>query len=705
MKKTSIKRKILSGVLGVAAVSLTAFCAAAFWGLFSIREQMQRSSEQLGEFATKNSSLFLEREAVDKLQTKANARARIIHERLQIIAKDAVYFADYASKIYQNAARLSPVPVSYPSPENNGKLAMQLKSANGAADLPRIKKEAYLLGNITSAYVSNSCDMDVITVSVFMGTESGFMIVYDPFSSGSPALDPRSRPWYMGAKEANGTFWTEPYIDLSSGKLVITCSHPVYGADGRFAGVTGIDVVIADLNNEVVNRDVGEHGYAFIVDADGTLISSKDHQKAEGGVYEKKSAFRDGYPEYNEVIVRMTKGEIGFERVRTEKGEKFIAFSPIPATGWSVAIVQPVSEIMGLVAENSAAIDEMTQSTLSYVNSMIKVTFFIFAVIFALAALAIFYFSGKMSDKITSPILKLEKGLGRIANGELDTRIELKTGDEIERLVGCVNSMALELKEYIRHLQSVTAEQERIGAELNVATKIQAAMLPSAFPPFPHRTEFDIYASMQPAKEVGGDFYDFFLIDDNTLGVVIADVSGKGVPAALFMAIAKTLIKNNAQAGKSPSEVFEFVNTMLCENNEGGMFVTAFMGYLDIGSGKFTYVNAGHNPPVLRSEGRCGFLKMKPGFVLAGIEGTRFRQDEIALRKGDGLFLYTDGVTEAMDGGKAMFGDGRLIESAQNYLGLPVKEFAEAVKRDIDKFAGGAEQADDITMLALWFKG
>jgi len=248
-------------------------------------------------------------------------------------------------------------------------------------------------------------------------------------------------------------------------------------------------------------------------------------------------------------------------------------------------------------------------------------------------------------------------------------------------------------------------------AELNVAKQIQQDMLPCIFPAFPNRTDFDIYANMRPVKEVGGDFYDFFLINENTLAVVIADVSDKGVPAALFMVIAKTLIKNNAVSGKSPKEVFEAVNNMLCENNEAGMFVTAFLGYLDLRSGKFTYVNAGHNAPLLRSGGedpagrRFDWLKVTPGFVLAAMEDMFYKTHEITMRPGDELFLYTDGVTEAANREEKLFGSPRLLETANSLLNLPLKEFTVSIKREVDKFAGGAEQSDDITMLALRYKG
>lgn len=257
----------------------------------------------------------------------------------------------------------------------------------------------------------------------------------------------------------------------------------------------------------------------------------------------------------------------------------------------------------------------------------------------------------------------------------------------------------------VRHA-NISVEKERIGAELNVATKIQASMLPCIFPAFPNRKEFDIYASMLPAKEVGGDFYDFFLIDDDKLAVVIADVSGKGVPAALFMVIAKTLLKNNAQYGKSPKEVFETVNDLLCENNEAGMFVTAFMGILDIPTGLFTYVNAGHNPPMIKRMGEnCEWLPTKPGFVLAGMDGMSYKQDEITLKQGDVLFMYTDGVTEAVNRQDELFTEPRLLEVANRHKDSELRELLTNIKSEIDLFANGAEQADDITMLAVRYTG
>ena len=269
-------------------------------------------------------------------------------------------------------------------------------------------------------------------------------------------------------------------------------------------------------------------------------------------------------------------------------------------------------------------------------------------------------------------------------------------------LAEAFKTMVLDLDTYIENLTKAAAEKEHIGAELSIATEIQASMLPRIFPPFPNRNEFDIFATMLPAREVGGDFYDFFLIDENKLAVVMADVSGKGVPAALFMVIAKTLIKNNACTGKSPAEVFETVNRMLCENNETGMFVTAFMGYADLRNGNFVYVNAGHDPPLVRKTGgEFEFVNTKPSRILAGFENTAYKEEEIKLDPGDILYLYTDGVTEAMNTNNELFSDQRLLETINRYRDCPLQELLSSIKNEIDLFTAGAEQSDDMTMLAL----
>ncbi|MBQ2830716.1 MAG: SpoIIE family protein phosphatase [Oscillospiraceae bacterium] len=383
-----------------------------------------------------------------------------------------------------------------------------------------------------------------------------------------------------------------------------------------------------------------------------------------------------------------------------------MAYEPMEVLPWTVVTVMDVAEALSPAAATRSGIEAMTARTVADVNHSIRGVTLAVIVVLALSVLAVVILSAVLAGRITRPLGRLLEGVGRISGGDLDAQITVETRDEIASLADAFNGMTGSLKKHIADLTAVTAEKERIGAELNVATDIQASMLPSIFPAFPERSEFDIYATMVPAKEVGGDFYDFFMVDDEHLGIVMADVSGKGVPAALFMVIAKTLIKNHAQNGEKPEDVFTNVNNQLCESNDAGMFVTGWMAVLNIRTGELTYANAGHNPPLLRrADGGFEYLHSTPGFVLAGLEGMQYTQSNLTLRSGDALYLYTDGVTEATDLNEQLYGEERLQAVLNANADASLSQLLAAVKADVDAFVGEAPQFDDITMLALRFTG
>ena len=313
-----------------------------------------------------------------------------------------------------------------------------------------------------------------------------------------------------------------------------------------------------------------------------------------------------------------------------------------------------------------------------------------------------------VKKKIVRPINKIrDVSRGMVENLENEESINatIDTRDEIEELFESFKQMYTDVKSYINELETVTAEKERIGAELDVARHIQASMLPCIFPAFPDRPEFDIYATMEPAKEVGGDFYDFFMVDDTHLAIVIADVSGKGVPAALFMVIGKTLIKDHTTPGCDLGKVFTEVNKLLCESNSEELFITAFEGVLDLVTGEFLYVNAGHEMPFISKAGAdFEFHKIRAAFVLAGMEGMKYRAGSMTLEPGDKIFQYTDGVTEATNVNNELYGMDRLGAILNKVKGEKPNEILPAVKADIDEFVGAAPQFDDITMLCLEYK-
>lgn len=345
--------------------------------------------------------------------------------------------------------------------------------------------------------------------------------------------------------------------------------------------------------------------------------------------------------------------------------------------------------------------------SMDMINHQIGVFILIISIIIAgILLVSIVCYFAFIRLSVLRPIDRLNRAASTIVSDQMDAlatfQVDVKTGDELENLAGAFTHMAHELHRYIDNLTAVTAEKERIGAELDVAKHIQASMLPSIFPAFPERPELDIYATMTPAKEVGGDFYDFFLVDDDRLAMVMADVSGKGVPAALFMVIAKTLIKNVAQTGLSPKAVLEKVNNQLCVGNEAEMFVTVWLGILEISTGKLTCANAGHEYPVIkRADGDYELIKDKHGFVLAGMEGSHYKEYELHMDPGDRLFLYTDGVAEATDAHNELYGTDRMLKALNRSQDLDCEKLLCRMKEDIDAFVGEAPQFDDITMLSL----
>ena len=283
---------------------------------------------------------------------------------------------------------------------------------------------------------------------------------------------------------------------------------------------------------------------------------------------------------------------------------------------------------------------------------------------------------------------------------------EYRTDDEIEVLAESFAKLSHRTVEYVGEVRRVTAEKERIGTELHMANQIQESMLPSIFPAFPERSEFDIYAVMDPAREVGGDFYDFFLIDKDHLCMVIADVSGKGIPAALFMMISKIIIQSCAMLGRDAGEILTKTNEALCSNNRMEMFVTVWIGILEISTGKLTAANAGHEYPAIKTGNKFELLKdNKHGLVIGAMPGIVYKEYELDLKPGDKLFLYTDGVAEATRGGEELFGTKRMLDALNKDPDADPTILLRNVRRAVDEFVGSDEQFDDLTMLGFEYNG
>ncbi len=374
-------------------------------------------------------------------------------------------------------------------------------------------------------------------------------------------------------------------------------------------------------------------------------------------------------------------------------------------TGSHITALVPLSDSHGntkAILAVQKQMEYLNKGRVKYINAIIITS----AVLIAISGAGWYLF---LKKRLINPITSISKEAQRFAaDGTVSSSPlsgSVKYNDELGMLAVTVDEMEEKTVKNFTALNKMTKEKERVDSELNLARDIQANMLPDFLPDFPGCVEFDVHASMAPAREVGGDFYDFFLVDDSHLAIVIADVSGKGVPAALFMVKAKTLIKNTVQMGLEPADVFTKVNAALCENNKVGLFVTAWAGILDLETGRLVYANAGHNPPLIKRAGEgYKYLKNRSGLVLAGMEMTRYKQFEFTLNHGDRFFLYTDGVTEATDINNNLYGETRLCEFLTNNGDGNITTVLSELRKNIDEFTGEADQFDDMTMLLLDYK-
>ncbi len=370
-----------------------------------------------------------------------------------------------------------------------------------------------------------------------------------------------------------------------------------------------------------------------------------------------------------------------------------------------VPLMSDTGELLGFILADVSLTDvigKMGEFVLQYVIALSVAT-----------VLVGYFLTRRMNKTLVKPINAIAEAAQNYVKdkrmGVQDTdhfaALNIRTGDEVENLSLVMADMEQDLSEYVENLTKVTAEKERVSTELSMATQIQESMLPNIYPAFPERPEFDIYATMDPAREVGGDFYDFFLIDKDHLCMVMADVSGKGIPAALFMMASKIILANNAKMGKSPAVILSDTNTSICSNNRMEMFVTVWLGILEISTGKLTAANAGHEYPVLKTaDGGFELLKDKHGFVIGGMDGIRYKEYEVQLKAGAKLFLYTDGVPEATNAEGVMFGTERMLAALNEDPEAAPEQILKNVRRAVDGFVKDAEQFDDLTMLCLEYK-
>ena len=471
---------------------------------------------------------------------------------------------------------------------------------------------------------------------------------------GEPYL---KQEWYTTPKNASIAKWSEPYFDTLGGNILMaTYGNPIE-IDGTFAGVATIDLSLEQLKDVISGIHILTSGYAFLLSKEHKILVHPDNQKIMD-YYEKGKTLP-----YNHII---------------QEDGRWIYFAPVAETGLILGIVLPEDELF-------ASLNKI---------SLISV---ILAIIGSILLIIIMFL---ISKRITRPLKEVTHLTEEISLGNFDTKIILpKQKDEIYDLALSVNRMQEAIKQYIADLKHATAKEERAQSELNVARSIQMSMLPEALP---QNSDLEIAATLKPAKAVGGDFYDFFTIDEERVCFVVADVSGKGVPAAMFMAVTMSYIRAYSQTKKDPVKIVNRLNETLAQNNDTYMFVTLFLGIINVNTGEVHYINAGHTEPLLLSP-ETGVRKL-PGSenpIVGAFEGIQYHAESMMLNKGEKLFLYTDGVTEAFSKEEIQFSEKRLEAVLKESITQTPETCVQTVESAVVSFSEGCEQSDDITLLVI----
>lgn len=497
--------------------------------------------------------------------------------------------------------------------------------------------------------------------------------------------------WYQIPRELETPQWTEPYFGEGGGILMSSYAVPFYkNVDGqrKLTGVVVVDISLEHLRDIVSSIRILQSGYGFLISKNGTFVTHplKDYIMNET-IFSVAEERND--PSLRETGRKMIKGQSGFSShsVKSAVTRKscIMTYVPIKSNGWSLGILFPYDELMSDI------------KNLNHVVLALGITGL------ALLALAVVF----IARSITKPLTVMADIAGRIGTGDLDAEVpEVRTRDEVGQLALALDRMKKSLKDYIQEIADTAASRQRMESELKIARSIQMGILPKVFPPFPDRTDFDIYAQTIPAREVGGDFYDLFLVDRKHLCFVIGDASGKGIPAALFMAFTKTLIKAKASADIDTGALMMEVNDELSRGNPADMFITVFCAILNTETGELRYTNGGHNPPVIMGRtGEMDYLDCSGDLVVGIMEGSPYTSRRIFLEAGDRVFLYTDGVTEAMNASDEEFSTGRLLEVLSGCDGRSALEIVACVGDAVNTFCQETPQYDDITMMAVVYNG
>ena len=716
--RRNILDKMVRIVLGSNLAAVLILGGIALYGMSLALNQAQDMGKSLGENSYENSSKLLIRQRQEELVHIAQDNAAIINHRMLDISRSVQGVAREAEEIEREPQRFRPQVVNIPTPANYRSLNLYLQYGEDVS-LGDLKDSIAMMANIGDL-LARTIEGNDMAESVFIASKDNFTLSVDAHRDlaedksdiPKPYYNAVGSDWYKRAADKDGLIFTPVRRFMFNKKLGLFCSVPYYGKDSRLAGVACMQTSLDNLQHILKETNLHDEGFCFVTDNRGYVILSSQEKTAEKGQELAVNIQNDLRQSDNATLAltirEMVAGGNGVRQTQVDGKDYYIAFAPIESTGWSFAAAFAADDVIAPALQNKASIAQITKEKTSVMQQNMSLIIFLMVLFIAALLLLVIYSGRKLSQQFVAPIHELADGVREITSGNLSKKVEIRTGDEIEHLAVCFNAMTDELQTYMKNLTAATAEKERIATELSVARDIQLGALPQDF--LQDKPSIQLYATMSAAKEVGGDFYDFYMLDENHLVLAMADVSGKGVPAALFMMRAKTTLKNLVLMARVPDDfaaVMTLANRELCQDNEEMMFVTVFLAQLDLTTGELIYVNGGHNPPLISHQGRYSYIAEDRGKpALGALEDAAYEAHRLWLAPGEMLFLYTDGVTEAMAVDKKLYSEERLQKTLDSIdRKASVREILAAVRKDISVHAEGAEQSDDITMLGLRYCG
>ena len=597
-----IKTKILIALSSLSIVAVIFLGYISYKSMNNLGKHALSSNISLGQNAIMDSTNALETQAKEYLLHLTNDQARITNILLENVENEVNIIATFANRVWSKESLYS-LPLQYSQENNTDSNCITnnfIYNANNYILAPNVhlddvKEDLHRLAFMKDIFIPSFTYQNNL-FCIYMGTESGVLHRY-PYNSGyDKSYDHRKRVWYKDTRNISHIRWTELYISASTGELMITCAKAVFNDYGKIIGVVGADVTLESLNKNIINLKIGTQGYALLIDKKGNIIAkphiTKGNKKWDEDL-EVENLFEDHKLELNEVIKDIQNGKSGIEKCNFSGENKYISYSPVSSAKLTLVIIMPLDEIIASSVITEGKIVKATNITRENIKNEIYNMHRLFFICLIFIMVLILTISYLLAKKITGPIQKLEEGARIVGKGNLDHKLSIITGDEIEDLANTFNKMVNDLKIHIERLKKTTEAKKMLESELKIARDIQHSMLPRLFPPFPNRKDIEIYATMNSAKQVGGDFFDYFFVTKNKLCFFVGDVSGKGIPAALFMVISKTLLKTEALRGRSPNKVFSAVNDILLPDNDTCMFFTGFCAILDTRTGVLEYANAG----------------------------------------------------------------------------------------------------------------